>query len=571
MKISSKTAKKTVKNSELTEMFNQMLGLGAINMQIVFPKYRAIMEACTTIIRVFKKFNEDSPIYDMLPDMVKYRSKIKDFVETATVELKLFTVDYPNPYQLSEEQKKQFSELYNTIKKSKLIESLIRTCNNLAVYHDSLTGSNTNDEFIVRMADSFKPFAFVDLDIREFVVDLRYRYKDNSRYRTSCSNLLMIVMSKIYNLTYTIYQQVTLPDIDVDVFVNILMDNLGEIKKQIPRCNKAFNKLVSSVQLLKTNFNGYFADFVRSNDPSIFMQNFIIDVSTSTDIDAETTRQFRQIMMFYKSKLPAKLATNPQAKFLFDQMAKQLDKLDEYTNIKDPKDASSAANPIDVAGNSLPTNDPINVVSADESSSDTLTEGGDGNSSNGSNGKSEVIGGDSTASVITDSGDIDRLINTIEGAINAKSSETSDDHYQHTCDDPNCDECFEDESDGDDDLSVHTSDENNTDAGESENEENNERIRALEQALFGIEEIAAVSVTPASRTPAKTPEQLLAEAQEQVEKAERQVAEAKEKAELAELVRIQTLNAAKTVDELAAELGDIFGETTRGKGRKGKK
>ena len=67
------------------------------------------------------------------------------------------------------------------------------------------------------------------------------------------------------------------------------------------------------------------------------MENFILDVSKSTDADAETTRQFRVIIQYYRKLAQTQMSSNPKIKALFDKVNesfKQLDKGAENLNSK---------------------------------------------------------------------------------------------------------------------------------------------------------------------------------------------------------------------------------------------
>ena len=97
------------------------------------------------------------------------------------------------------------------------------------------------------------------------------------------------------------------------------MNNIGEVKKRIPRCEKAFKKIEESVDLLKENFNGYYKDYVQTQNQMIIMESFVTDVAKNTKADPETTREFRQIISYYR-KMAGQQIKNPPMKQLFDKI-----------------------------------------------------------------------------------------------------------------------------------------------------------------------------------------------------------------------------------------------------------
>ena len=105
------------------------------------------------------------------------------------------------------------------------------------------------------------------------------------------------------------------------------MSSISDVKKHIPRCNDAFNKILEAVDLLKGNFGDYYNDYMSSNNPAIIMENFVVDVARRSDATPQITRQFRQIISYYK-KLSSQHATNPKYKAIFKNINKNFDKIE---------------------------------------------------------------------------------------------------------------------------------------------------------------------------------------------------------------------------------------------------
>jgi hypothetical protein len=112
------------------------------------------------------------------------------------------------------------------------------------------------------------------------------------------------------------------------------MSSIDEVKKHIPRCDQAFQKIIESVDLLKGNFNGYYKDYTASGNPTIIMENFVLDVSKNTKSSPAVTAQFRRIIAHYR-KLASQQASNPKLQSLFAQVDANFHELEKRSKEAD--------------------------------------------------------------------------------------------------------------------------------------------------------------------------------------------------------------------------------------------
>ena len=141
----------------------------------------------------------------------------------------------------------------------------------------------------------------------------------------------------IYKTTYEIYEIITSPDIDISKFSDIIIQSIQQAKKMIPRANRAFKKIEDSVELLKNNFQNYYKDFISTKNPTIILENFILDCSkeNSDDVDLDLARQFKRIVMFYQKKSQGKIK-DPRINQLFEMLNKNFEMLNvKETDIND--------------------------------------------------------------------------------------------------------------------------------------------------------------------------------------------------------------------------------------------
>jgi len=379
---------KAVKDKNMSDMFNQMLGTGdTVNMNIVYKKYLQMEEYSQILLEIIEKFAK-SPFLSRYGNaysahsqmMLKFCTGGKEQVYDMYSE-KISKEFEWNPDLVDEETKKRIATAYKDAKTNQLTSAFITLCDKLVIYRKYLQDENKlSHRFILNMPDmEFSPFPFAPtLNLKEILMNMEDE-KDQSKYsdrdeRLRVENInkqlceyCMVVLHKLYKITYSLYQVITSPDIDVDEFVNVIIGSIDQIKHQpnLSRCDKAFNKIKESVGMLKENFSNYYKDFLETKNSTIIMENFILDVSNNnTKSDPQLMQQFRKIISHYRT-LAKNNIQNPQLRALFDQVNTQFSqaenqannivniqrgKLSEYI---DPEDQVEAATDTDAT--SLPT------------------------------------------------------------------------------------------------------------------------------------------------------------------------------------------------------------------------
>lgn len=332
----AKVIKKKIKipigsqDKDLASMFNQMLGTGDINLHIAWPRYKRISGLVETLINIFDSFRKTTFMIS-IPELEPYRKELEEFCAASRAVWKeLFSVDlsdYEWALQLVDtSQKEAFAEIYEKAKKSDLVHTFIVVCDQLAPFKRYIGDENDlKPVFITAMAGvEFTPFPFTRLNIK-YVFSM-------PESQGPIQRLILTVLHKAFNLSYQLWQEVTSPDVDVDEFVDVIMNNIDEVQKrpELSRCRKAFGKVKDSVHLLKQRFNNYYRDFITTKNSTIMMEHFIIDVSKETSADPETMRQFRQIISFYR-KVAQQQSINPKVKMLFDKVNESFKELERNT------------------------------------------------------------------------------------------------------------------------------------------------------------------------------------------------------------------------------------------------
>lgn len=351
VKIKSKVVKSTLENKDVIDMFQGVLGTsgeGSATLSIAHPKYVRIMEQSERFIKTISMFSV-SRIITLFPDaqqgLAVYLSALKsqhaesfkapdlDLYVKKRSELEV-TMDVPKDYtDVPPAIAVEFQKVFNKIKTCNIINMILVTCKNLVRHKKHIMHSEQlKGDFILRIAGN-KLCPLPDLP----EVNFRTMYIDD-RLTPQDKNFLLLILNKLYTVSHDVYEAVSAPDIDVKEFVKVIMSSISEIKKQIPRCEQAFQKIIDSVGLLQNNFDGYYKDFVASNNPTIIMENFVIDVSKSTNASPKVTAQFRQIIGYYR-KIASQQASNPKLQSLFKQVDKNFQELEK--NTKEGSDSES--------------------------------------------------------------------------------------------------------------------------------------------------------------------------------------------------------------------------------------
>lgn len=250
------------------------------------------------------EFNRKRMFDDMDEDKLKHMVKI-------------------NPIFNEEEQeyKVKFIRRYIDVKKSKLINTLLSTCSNLVQYRKYIENKNElNDKFITKSS----------IMTLEPVVDLNINFKLFYNFSTEERNRKGILLSlhKIYEVTKNMYDTHSKVDIDTETFVAAVKNAIEQLKKQIPRCDEAFDKILKSTEMLRENYSEYYKDFIGSGNSSIIAENFIQDVAGTVDQSPKLSYQFKQII----KQLRSLVQKAPGGGSQYEDVFKDIDEMIESDN-----------------------------------------------------------------------------------------------------------------------------------------------------------------------------------------------------------------------------------------------
>lgn len=304
----------------LNEMFDQLTGVSKADPEILLPKYINFREQLYKFCKVFELLTNFKPFTNNFTEFSTEIKEISDFVSEMREKLELNTSMEEETPEIKEYDKEKLNEKFTWLKETKFVQKIIITGGNLRKYKNYLNPDELSDRFIKREVGlSLTPISFSGLDLKKIWVS------DN--FKEFTGKFLLKILSKVAEISYTVYDIVTSPNIDIKKFSRVLIDNIGALKKQIPRCNDAFNIIANSVQMLEDNFNTYYKSSVEAENVSVIIESFIVDVSLRQKSSLKVTQQFRTII----KRMQQKSANNndPRVKKLFSILNNQFSMMEK--------------------------------------------------------------------------------------------------------------------------------------------------------------------------------------------------------------------------------------------------
>lgn len=326
---------------QMMGMFNQMLGTERPEFSVVKPKLEKLCKVLNSVQTLLSKFNQ-SDIRKGFPEHNKHFDEITTFIESISKTL----TDYNLPTAPSDmsdvngwkEYMNKTVDNYLAVKDCPIVKKLVILCRELKKQKKYIGNrEKLSKEFIVTsvdpdvfMLDPICRLPFKDIFIGEKIK----RMKNAEQY-------ILLLLCMLFEKTFEVYKTITSPDVDVDKFVDIVTTSIDQVKKQIPRCDAAFNKIKNATSMLKDNFDVYYKDFITNQNPTSIMEDFVLDVSRTVSGDIKMVAQFNKIINFYKSKSKAQMQNNPQLKKVFDVVGNQLKALESMNDDSSKKKKKS--------------------------------------------------------------------------------------------------------------------------------------------------------------------------------------------------------------------------------------
>lgn len=352
--------KQKTSSPELTDMFNQMVGTSMPDPSIIAPKYETLISCLETItVKIRQMFTcaqyLPAGIMDEFGDSIRELIEFCNQGESEIASVKIarkdsllgndLTLLNQDPSLIMEfitslhkgYNPEELAEAYKSAKDLPLTNAIIIAVRDIrkiveeyksqtkSEHHCLELRSKLSDMFIKKHDDAHLPLmpSITALDFKQVWMHEAADYNVKKRFIYG----LYIILSSGSEIVELIMS----PDIDIDKFSEVLIENISKLKKQIPRCEKAFSRIAESVSMLKTNFSEYYKDFVTAKNPSIIVENFILDVAQNDSTDIDTMVQFRTIINYYKKLLAQqpKNKVDPNISKIFDMLEENMSELEK--------------------------------------------------------------------------------------------------------------------------------------------------------------------------------------------------------------------------------------------------
>ena len=321
---------------DINGMFEEMMGVRDAEQHIILPKFVGIRNKIIHVYKILMQFATGaigSDFVELSEPMLQIRQFASEMKESIVFSDSLVE---ETEEQYSALNKEDLNALYKKLKNNQFTQQLIVQCSKLKRHSKDFDDiKQLRDNFIKQEPGlSFFIFDFSNLDLKKIWA--------SSRVTPMVKKYILNILHVLYKDLFSIYQLVTSPDVDIDKFTDVLMSAIDQLKKQpgLHRCDNAFRRIASSVELLKGRFNNYYRESVASANPTIIIESFIVDVSNQGGADARLTREFKQIIK-HMAKVSEQSGRNkdPAIQKLFAMLNKNFEIMERGTKGKsDGKD-----------------------------------------------------------------------------------------------------------------------------------------------------------------------------------------------------------------------------------------
>jgi len=284
----------------------------------IFYKFEIINDICTENVQLLDDYNK---IHIFINDLDTYiKNEINFKYNLDEMRKPNYTInDVMNSDNLYDmEKSKELTEHYKKIKKSEYINVAIELLKNMQPYKTYIS-----DDLITEckwLSDlpghTYEIFPFTSLNIK-FIYD--YKFEDVS-INVQKKKFIANVFNKLFKCCSAIYNLITDVDFDISIFTDIILNNIDSLKKELPRCDNAFNVIIIALNKIKTNFKHYYKEFEITNDPTIIIQNFIKDIYDENKSDPILISQLKKIISHFSNKIKSNTKIPPNISNLIDNL-----------------------------------------------------------------------------------------------------------------------------------------------------------------------------------------------------------------------------------------------------------
>lgn len=295
----------------------------------IFYKYEMINDICKEEDLLTGDYEKiGTYINDMnsyISSEIEFRLSLDDMVK------KNITMDeaMSNDSYFDETISRELTDHYNSVKKGDYVNSMIELLKNMMPYKTEL--SEDNFRWIESVPGcSLNLFPFSDLNFK-FIYNFEFDDKDYTNHK---NKFIHGILQKLYKCCAEMHGVITEAGFDISAFVDLIIDNLGTFRKDVPRCDEAFDVITEALGRMKSNFGKYYKDYEITNDPSMILEAFLKDLYDDNKNNPKIIAQLKKIISHYSNKITNNSNVSPKVSNL-------VSKLNSFAAREDTKEMSA--------------------------------------------------------------------------------------------------------------------------------------------------------------------------------------------------------------------------------------
>lgn len=290
--------------NEINKIFSQMTGDVDCDAEIILPNYVNLKMALHEFCRIFEIISDAKSRF-----LLKGIPGIDSALDKLTINIKNMRETHKIS---SDESSEKYSSLsiqeinlaMKTLCKSEDVKNIIVVCGGMLPWKKFIENkTKLDDSFINSEIATLYIFGSI------FPIDIKVVWENATSPQKS---IFLSVIHNVFTTGLKVHDKATTPNIDIKKFSTILVSKIALLRKEIPRCDKAFDHIEKSAGLLEKKFKTYYRDSLEAGNTSIIAESFLTDMLKSDKMSTDVKFQLTKIIAYLKRK--ASESKNPHVK-----------------------------------------------------------------------------------------------------------------------------------------------------------------------------------------------------------------------------------------------------------------
>lgn len=283
----------------------------------IFYKHPMIKDICTDNTHLTKDYNDIDIFINELNDFIN-NEMVFEYTLDDMRKKNITLNDIMHEKAYDDEKAKLLTDYYKKIKSSDFINVAIELLKNMQPHKKYINDDDVNEcKWLETLpGHTYEIFPFSSLNIK-FVYMINFNDNDDTYHK---KKFIANLLNKIYKCCVNVHNLITDVDFDISKFTDIILNNIDLLKKELPRCDDAFDVISQALHKIKSNFKHYYKDFETTSDPTIIIQNFIKDIYDDNKSNPIVISQLKKIISHFSDKIKSNTKVSPQVSNLIDNL-----------------------------------------------------------------------------------------------------------------------------------------------------------------------------------------------------------------------------------------------------------